>query len=166
MSECDRQEIDTFDVSQRAGGSYPRFVDVSDRTVARWNENLPVSTNSLIRPTHGNGTGFVYRASLLGQTGENEPAWPIVAGGTVIDGSITWTALAPPAAGQDAIASVAWTQIAPPDATLTLTNQSFTAFVASLNIGGGTSGRVYTVQGMITMTSGAIYVAQIIVAIL
>jgi hypothetical protein len=168
MSDCDDdgQEIDQFDVSQPAGGSYPRFIDVSDRTVAKWDENLPVVANSLIRPTHGNGTGFVYLTSSNGQTGENEPAWPTTVGGTVIDGSVTWTAEVPPAAGQDGIASVVWSQVSPPDATLTLSAQSNTALVASVNIGGGTSGNTYTVLAKITMTSGALYPVKIIVAIL
>lgn len=167
MSSCDDgQEIDVFDVSQPAGGSYPRFVDVSDRSTPKWDENLPVAANSLIRPTKGNGTGFVYHAGGAGQTGENEPAWPTVAGGTVTDGSITWTAQAPPAAGQDAIASVVWSQVSPPDATLTISGQSNTTLVAQANIGGGTSGKTYTVRAQVTMTSSAVYIVLIIVAIL
>ena len=80
--------------------------------------------------------------------------------------SLTWTAAAPPAAGQDTIQSATWTQISPPDAALTITGQSNTSLVASALIGGGTVGNVYTIQIDVTMKSGVILPYQIILTIL
>lgn len=154
-------------VSQFAGQNLPYVIDVGNAAVTGWNAGASIAATSLIRPTNANQTGFLYQSGgTAGQTGALEPAWPKIAGGTVIDGSVTWTAVAPPAAGEDHIASATWTQANPPDATLTITGQTTSTLIASAFLGQGTSGNVYTINAVITMVSGTIFRVQIILAIL
>ncbi len=153
--------------SQLAGLALPYQFDVSSSSVQAWDEFLPVAANAVIRPSDANQTGFVLKnGATAGMTGALEPAWPNTAGGTVTDGSVTWTAAAPPAAGQDTIASATWTQVTPPDATLTISAPTNSSLVSSAIVGGGTSGNVYTIKILVTMTSGAIYGGELILTIL
>lgn len=60
----------------------------------RWEANYGFGIGAKIRPATEEGqTGFEYESSG-GQSGPEEPEWPRVLGGTVEDGSITWTARA------------------------------------------------------------------------
>jgi hypothetical protein len=152
-------------VSQLAAQSIPYIVDVGSVAVMGWSPGASVAGSALMRPTNANLTGFVYQSGAIGQTGLLEPAWPKTAGGTVVDGSITWTAIVPPAAGQDTVASATWAQASPPDGTLTITGQAIGALTATAYLGAGTPGNIYTVNAEITMHSGAIFRAEIIVAI-
>lgn len=153
-------------VSQLAGQNLPYVIDVGNAAVVGWNAGASIAANSLMRPTNPNQTGFLYKAGgTAGQTGGLEPAWPKVAGGTVVDGSVTWTAIAPPAAGEDSVASATWTQITPPDATLTITGQLLGALTALAYLGGGTAGNVYTIDALVTMVSTAQFRVRIILAI-
>jgi hypothetical protein len=153
-------------VSQFAGQNLPYIIDVGNAAVTGWNAGASIAATSIIRPTNTNQTGFLYQSGAsAGQTGALEPAWPKTAGGTVIDGSVTWTAVAPPAAGEDSIASATWTQANPPDGLLTITGQATGSLVASAFLGQGTSGNVYTVNAVITMHSGAIFRVTIILSI-
>lgn len=152
-------------LSQQAGSNLPRVIDVSSLSVAAWQSGAAVAASGLLRPTSTHETGFVYVASAAGQTGPLEPAWPTTVGGTVTDGSITWTAAAPPATGQDTVSSATWTQVSPPDATLMITGQATTALTASAKVGGGTSGNPYTINVAITMASGVIYPVQLILQV-
>jgi hypothetical protein len=157
----------TVEVEQLASQNLPYVIDVGQVAVAGWNAGASITADALVRPTTANQTGFVYQAgATTGQTGELEPAWPKTAGGTVIDGSVTWTAIAPPAAGEDSIASAVWSQASPPDALLTIALMATTALTASAYIGGGTSGNIYLVNAIITMHSGAIFRVAIYVSIL
>lgn len=152
--------------SQFAGSNEPYEVDVSERATQSWEANSIFNATDFTKPSIGHETGFVYQTSANGQSGTNEPAWPTTLGGTVVDGSLTWTAVAPPAGGEDSIASVTWTQSNPPDGTLTITNQSHTSLTALAYCGGGTAGNTYLIVVAITMTSGAVYVAKIALSIL
>ncbi len=46
-------------------------------------------SNGYAYPTVLNG--YVYQANAAGTTGTTEPTWPLTIGGTVTDGSVTWT---------------------------------------------------------------------------
>ena len=151
---------------QFAGASLPFDLDVGVLAVGSWVPNASIAASELVRPSDGHETGFVYQASAAGQAGAMEPAWPTVAGGTVVDGSITWAAVVPPAAGGDVIQSVTWAQQSPPDAALTISGQSNDALTAIAYLGAGTSGNAYIVIVTILMTSGVRFVAQIILTIL
>lgn len=156
----------TIQRTQLAGANQPYDVDVGLRAVQPWAANATMNANALVAPSKCNRTGFVYATATPGQTGSREPAWGTSAGATVSDGSITWTAVTPPASGEDGIASVIWTQDNPPDDTLMITSQTNTSLVASAFIGGGTSGNLYVIVVSVSMESGAIYPVRIILTIL
>lgn len=60
-------------------------------TVSAWTAGLVVVLDQVIAPVAPNG--FVYRATVAGTTGTAEPAWPLTAGLTVVDGTVTWIAV-------------------------------------------------------------------------
>lgn len=155
-----------------AAAVLPFEVDVSQPAVEVWQANSFVAASAFRRPSASSesadgadhSTGYVYQTTAEGQTGAIEPAWPTT--GTVKDGSITWSPVVPLAAGEDSIASGTWTQVNPPDSALTITTETVGGLIASAYVGGGTSGLVYTINVAVTMTSGAVYVVQLIVTVL
>lgn len=155
----------TVSTCQFTGSNIPYEFDVSRISVMEWAAGVSIVANQFIRPTKDNETGFIYQAVSAGQTGPCEPAWSTPAGATVADASLTWTAVAPPALGQDVVQSVTWTQQAPPDGSLSITGLSHTSLTCSAFIGGGTTGRKYTVLVIITMVSGAAYPIELVVTI-
>src|SRR5579859_3127460 len=88
-------------LTQAAGSTRLRVIDVSSQAAPFWQPNSFVPANGVMRPTDPNQTGFVYKATASGTTGEVEPAWPV--SGSVTDGSISWTPETPPAAGADTV---------------------------------------------------------------
>jgi hypothetical protein len=152
-----------INLSQRVGQNIPYIVDVGSLSVNQWSPNASYAALSLIRPTTPNETGFLYEANAAGQSGPLEPAWATT--GTVKDGSLIWTPITPPAAGEDAISSVAWVIASPNDGALVVSAQTNDARTATAQLGPGTLGQIYTINVTVTMTSGAEYVARIILAI-
>lgn len=55
----------------------------------KWTASTAVTTTSYVVPNTANGR--LYKCTTAGTTGSSEPTWPIVAGGTVVDGTVTWT---------------------------------------------------------------------------
>ena len=153
---------------QQLAGSNRLFeIDISALAVPAWQANVFVEANALMRPTTGNQVGFVFQNSgSPGQTGNLEPAWPNTAGATVVDGSLTWTAVVPPVAGADSVQSVSWNLINEPDSALTVAGQTHDQLTASAYIGGGTSGYVYEISVTIATLLGAEYVVQIFLTVL
>lgn len=161
----DFRESSQINLSQLAGENLQYIIDVSASATNPWKAGASVAARSLIRPTWKNATGFVYQANAAGQSGGLEPAWPTAAGAMVADGSVTRTAIVPPASGQDSIASVTWTQKNPPDSALAMTDTSNTQLTATVFLGPGTYGQIYTVLATIIMVSSAKFVAEIVLAI-
>jgi hypothetical protein len=62
-----------------------------------WRPNEQYQANEYIRPNAA--TGFAYQTTAGGASGFREPRWPAVAGATVSDGSVVWTATAAGANG-------------------------------------------------------------------
>jgi hypothetical protein len=54
-----------------------------------WAASTSITLNEFRKPTIANGRR--YYASVGGTTGGTEPTWPTTAGGTVVDGTVTWT---------------------------------------------------------------------------
>lgn len=169
--------IETAQIFQRtklAAENLAFEFDVSQRAIAPWEAGEFIAASELRRPStttesadgKDHTTGFVYQnGATAGQTGAAEPAWATT--GTVKDGSCTWTPIAPPATGESTISSATWTSSTAADgSTLTLTSETFDPMVASAYVGGGKSGNVYTITIAVTITSGAIYGAQLIVTVL
>lgn len=62
-------------------------------TPAIWAANISIASQQRRRPTVANG--FYYVANVGGGTsGNTEPTWPTTVGGTVVDNTVTWTAIA------------------------------------------------------------------------
>jgi hypothetical protein len=59
------------------------------RQPTAWTALNAVTLNEFRRPTVSNGRR--YYASVGGTTGAIEPTWPTTNGGTVVDGTVTWT---------------------------------------------------------------------------
>lgn len=62
-------------------------------TVLTWQPGQLVTVGQVVAPTQPNG--FVFEATTApagARTGTAEPNWPLVAGNTVVDGTVTWTA--------------------------------------------------------------------------
>jgi hypothetical protein len=154
----------TFNRTMVAGERLPFQLDVSGRAVSEWTPNSIYEADTLIRPTDANETGFIYQNPDEGQSGANEPSWVATEGSNTQDGSLTWTALVPPSS-EDVIASVSWVQVVQPDGALLINGQSFTDLLATAFFAGGTSGQSYTINGQVTMLSGAIYIAQIVLTV-
>ena len=58
--------------------------------VATWVASTVVGLNGQIQPTVANG--YYYKATVAGTTsGSTQPTWPTTVGGTVVDGTVTWT---------------------------------------------------------------------------
>lgn len=142
---------------QVAGSALPYRFDISSACARAWQKNAYIKAGTVLRPTCGNGTGFVYPAQSTGYSGENEPAWPTVQGAALQDGSLNLTTAVPPAGGQDTIASVTATAVNPPDQTLTLSAPTNDEFTLGMTIGGGSVGQTYTVLFLATMASGVIW---------
>ncbi len=157
----------TVSACQFAGTTnIPYSFDVGIISVLMWQPNMSVVANQFVRPSNGNETGYIYQnGATPGQTAPFEPAWPTPATAIVADAALNWTAVAPPAVGQDAIQSVTWAQLSPPDGTLSITGITHTPLTTSAFVSGGTKGSVYTILIESTMTSGAIYPIQLVVTI-
>lgn len=67
-----------------------------------WAPGKEYAAGNIVRPREP--TGFAYQAGGDGQSGNRVPRWPRTLGGTVVDGPITWTAVA---AGSNGVTTVA-----------------------------------------------------------
>lgn len=70
--------------------------------VQTWSAGLVVAVGQVVAPLLPNG--FVYQSTIAGTTGTAEPNWPLIAGNTVVDGTVTWTAVTATAITWEAIA--------------------------------------------------------------
>jgi hypothetical protein len=57
--------------------------------VTTWVAGATYALNALVEPTRPNGR--YYKATVAGVAGATQPSWPFAAGGTVVDGGVTWT---------------------------------------------------------------------------
>lgn len=90
MADCEILQ----EVCKRAGEriAFPPF-ELVDRLARLWLPNQPFAETVAVRPNDRLPTGLEYVASGGNSSGK-EPKWPTVAGQTVVDGPITWTAQA------------------------------------------------------------------------
>ena len=59
---------------------------------ATWAVTTGYVVSDQVLPTTANG--FYYEATVGGTSGASEPAWPTTAGAIIVDGSVSWTAIA------------------------------------------------------------------------
>lgn len=124
--------------------------------------NFPYAAGAHVRPII-DGTGWQYQSSGGVTNGDDfEPDWPTEDGGTVEDGSLTWTA---EAITYDSlryrIDSVTWTA---PDG-ITLTNEQVIDQPAMqevrVTVAGGAAGQKYRIVGVVVTTTGLEYEVRI-----
>ncbi len=74
-------------------GSLTSTVTVAPATApGNWAATTTETVNALIKPTAGNTGAYVFKATTAGTTGASEPGtWDQTVGGTVTDGTVTWT---------------------------------------------------------------------------
>jgi hypothetical protein len=143
---------------KRVGAARPYTIDFKAWLRSYWIAGRAYNTGDFVRPP--SISGFAFQAGAAGEAGVTEPAWPRTLGGTAVDGSITWTAVAPGINAVDAIASVAWSQINPPDSSLVISAPVNTNEEATATFAGGTSGNVYRIQCAVTTASSKVYPVQ------
>lgn len=76
------------------GDRLPIQIDLTDFCERRWDRKRAAGIYAIterVRPTPAKRTGYEYEATTPGQVGVEEPAWPVVVGETVLDGSVVWT---------------------------------------------------------------------------
>ena len=56
-----------------------------------WQASTAYATGAYTIPQSGGQTGYIYCATTGGTSSATAPTWPTVIGGTVTDGSVTWT---------------------------------------------------------------------------
>lgn len=78
----------------RVGGNALNFCTHSrfgDRRAIQWEASTEYALGQIVKPSSGiNNLRFV--VTTAGTTGSSEPTWPTTVGGTVTDGTVTWTA--------------------------------------------------------------------------
>lgn len=88
------QLVITGDTRLLAGLSYVNGVDTAYGTWAATTAYSGSDPRSIVRPT--TQIGLMFMATTGGTSGGSEPTWPTAIGGTVVDGTVTWTAIGVP----------------------------------------------------------------------
>ena len=65
-------------------------VTVSAKQGGEWETAIFHTVDELVFPTDPISTPYYYKVTVAGITGATEPVWPVTAGGTVVDGAVTW----------------------------------------------------------------------------
>jgi hypothetical protein len=129
-----------------------------------WAPGYVYGLDETVRPS--SPTGLQYTATA-GQSGAREPRWPDTVGGTVSDGSVTWTA---EAIGNDSllttIASSSWQSF---DSSLAVSDELLVntggAQVATVQVSGGVMGSDYEVLNTITLEDGSVEESRLLVQV-
>lgn len=119
-----------------------------------WESGKQYTASDIVRPR--SVTGFAYQAGADGQSNPTEPAWPSTLSGTVVDGGITWTAIAADTNGVTAVTSPSATVT--PSGELTASSASVVDGMGgntqvNITLAGGAAGKTYRVQ--VTVTAGS-----------
>ena len=171
MAKC----IETLKVCQGANERQDYAFNVTDELAIRWQANRTYQTGQTVRPNELPGTGYEYVATVADSSGgmssgAAEPTWPKTLGGTVVDGSVTWTAQIPTFDGlRDRIDTVSWdTTSETGDLLLTDPVEQDLPGLQEVRIwvSGGTLGETYDCWVLITTESGAIYECRLEVTII
>lgn len=115
--------------------------------------------NAHVRPSRPNG--FAYQASVAGQSGTREPRWPKTLGATVVDGSVTWTAVAVDSNSSDSVSSVN----IPAVSGLTISAPATSGTRTTFDVSGGENGRTYEISFEVTTSANEVFEEKITVEI-
>lgn len=106
------------------------------------------STFKYVRPTAPNG--YEYQCTTSGQSGSNEPDWPKSVGGTVTDGSVTWTGIA---FGTNATDTISTASVSA-DTGITTDSGTIDGSAVNTRVSGGTAGQEYDVTVQVVTADG------------
>ena len=95
----------TVYLQKMAGETLDRIINIRPELQFTWRPGVEYGAGAYVRPMQPNG--FDYQASIGGRTENIEPRWPIAPGGTVTDGSITWTCKSPTQSSLDPLSGSA-----------------------------------------------------------
>jgi hypothetical protein len=154
---CDNDEIGAPYLEVKAKRSFddvPVEVDWHDYLANVRRLGSAYQVNDLVRPLRQFATGLQYRCTVAGITSGrkySEIRWPTVVGGTVTDGTVTWTAEALSNGSlRSTIASNTW----PAVAGLTLSGAASLDLRYVTRVAGGVSGTSYDIKHQVTLASG------------
>jgi hypothetical protein len=60
---------------------------------AAWVASNPYTVGQIARATTVQASGLVFRCTVAGTSGAQQPAWPTDIGSTIVDGGVTWAAI-------------------------------------------------------------------------
>jgi lambda family phage minor tail protein L len=60
---------------------------------AAWQASTSYAVGAIVRATTTQASGLVFRCTVAGTSASTQPAWPTDIGSTIVDGSVTWTAI-------------------------------------------------------------------------
>ncbi len=149
---CDTEEIGQPYVRVQAKRSFdevPVEVDWHDYLVRQRRPGTAYNAGDRVRPLRKDATGLQYNCTTAGVTsGKPLVRWPTVAGGTVTDGTVVWTAEAVTSASlRTTIASEDWSA----SAGVVLGAESSSDLRYIVMVGSGVSGQTYTVTHRVTL---------------
>ena len=120
-----------------------------ERLVRQAYRSSDFSVAAIARPPRD--SGLYLECTTAGRTGElYPPSYPRVAGETITDGSVVWTARHPSSVTPPTISSV--TYVMPTG--LTLVSQSESDHVATFTVSGGVDGTAYEIVARVVPSTG------------
>lgn len=144
-----------IEVCKGANDRKPYGFNLTASLARNWAPGLVFAEGDVIRPLR-RPTGFEYVAGGDGQTGHREPNWPTELGGTVQDGSITWTCQAISADSLlRTIAQSTWAG----DSGISVNGETVMNGASQRTgayVSGGTAGQSYMVVNTVEFSDGAI----------
>lgn len=129
-----------------------------------WAPGAVYGTDETVRPSLPTGLQYV---STAGQSGAFEPRWPTTIGGTVTDGSITWTAEA--ISNDSLLTTISSSDWLADDSDLTVDGEVLVntsgAQVATVHVSGGVTGNEYEVTNTIILADGSVEESRLLVTV-
>lgn len=116
--------------------------DFHDEVAKLWQPGRDHTIGEVIRPARLKSTGFQYRCTTAGRTGNREPAFSRTLSGTTKDGSVIWTA---EAIASNTLRKTITGASIQPVAGLVFTSVAFTNDAVGFFVAGGTVGQRYLV---------------------
>lgn len=150
-------------VQKRPGETVDRTLNLRGEIQQAWRAGVEYATNAYVRPTRPNGFDYKVTSAGTGRTSAAEPRWPTTVGGTVTDGSITWTCQAPSTSSCDPLSGSA--TVTPPTG-ITATHVSTDPLGdVKLRLAGGTAGQDYGVLVTAPTSGGQSIQCEVIVQV-
>lgn len=136
---------------KRSYDNVPIQVDWHDYLSRIWQPGTAQSASTAIRLPRAQSTGLQYRALADGVTGRRQPRWPLVVGGQVSDGQVTWVAEEiTPDSLRTSILSDGWA----PVIGLVFGASASADLIFTQFVDGGVSGETYEVKHQIICANG------------